>query len=249
MSPMSDRRLIVIDPGHFHAALIQKQTYPQLSSEAHVYAPLGSDLLDHLTRIARFNARPDDPTQWRLEVHAGPDFLDRIRCEPAGGITVISGRNRGKIEKIAAAVEAGLHVIADKPAIIRREDLPQLEAALGVAEAKRLILLDIMAGRHDAIARLIRRLRGDAEVFGEPAPGSRDEPGIVLGNVHHLLKTVAGVPTCARPGISTSTNRAKGWPTPARISSTGRTRRCFPARLSITAGISTSTRRADGRPR
>src|SRR5205807_1803257 len=37
-------------------------------------------------------------------------------------------------------------------------------------------------------------LRGDPDVFGEPAPGSRDEPGTVLGNVHHLLKTVAGVP-------------------------------------------------------
>jgi hypothetical protein len=30
-------------------------------------------------------------------------------------------------------VEAGLHVLANKPAIIRREDLPRLEAVLGLA--------------------------------------------------------------------------------------------------------------------
>jgi predicted dehydrogenase len=191
---MSDRRLIVVDPGHFHAALVQKQNYPQLSPAAHVYAPLGPDLVDYLARIARFNARPEQPTQWRLEVHAGPDFLDRMRREPAGGIAVIAGRNRGKIEKIAAAVEAGLHVIADKPVIIRREDLPRLEAVLEAAEAKGLVVLDMMAGRHDAIARLIQWLRGDAEVFGEPVSGTPDQPGVRLANTHQLLKTVAGVP-------------------------------------------------------
>src|SRR4051812_50084514 len=98
MSPMSDRRLIVIDPGHFHAALIQKQTYPQLSSEAHVYAPLGSDLLDHLTRIARFNARPDNPTQWRLGERAGPGFLDRGGGGPAGGGARTSARPPGQAQ-------------------------------------------------------------------------------------------------------------------------------------------------------
>jgi len=32
--------LIVADPGHFHAALVQKEMYPSLSPEVHVYAPL-----------------------------------------------------------------------------------------------------------------------------------------------------------------------------------------------------------------
>ena len=32
-------RLITLNPGHFHAALIQKSMYPQLSPIFHVYAP------------------------------------------------------------------------------------------------------------------------------------------------------------------------------------------------------------------
>jgi hypothetical protein len=75
---MPDVSLIVADPGHFHAALVQKEMYPNLSPEVHVYAPLGPDLADYLTRIARFNTRKEQPTHWKLEVHAGPDFLERM---------------------------------------------------------------------------------------------------------------------------------------------------------------------------
>jgi hypothetical protein len=63
-------RLIVVDPGHFHAALVQKEMYPALSPRVQVYAPLGPDLVDYLTRIARFNQRPDEPTSWEIELHA-----------------------------------------------------------------------------------------------------------------------------------------------------------------------------------
>ena len=106
---MPDTSLVVIDPGHFHATLVQQQMYPGLSPLARVHAPLGPDLIDYLSRIARYNRRADAPTDWRLDVHAGPDFLDRMRDEPRGGIAVFSGRNRGKIERIIAALEAGLH--------------------------------------------------------------------------------------------------------------------------------------------
>ena len=41
-------------------------------------------------------------------------------------IAIFSGRNRGKIERITAALEAGLHVLADKPAIIEPTELPRL---------------------------------------------------------------------------------------------------------------------------
>src|SRR5437870_5397555 len=109
---MPEPRLIIVDPGHFHAALVQKEMYANLSAEAHVYAPLGPDLIDYLGRIARFNARPDQPTGWRLAVHAAPDFQARLSHEPHGGVAVIAGRNGPKLERIAAAVEARLHVIA-----------------------------------------------------------------------------------------------------------------------------------------
>ncbi|HEX5321086.1 MAG TPA: hypothetical protein VFW46_18130, partial [Stellaceae bacterium] len=124
---MQARRLVIVDPGHFHAALVQKEMYAGLLPQVHVYAPVGLDLADYLTRIARFNTRPDTPTRWSFGIQAGPEFRDRLREEPPGGIAVLSGRNRGKIGLIAAAIEAGLHVLADKPVIIRRADLPLLE--------------------------------------------------------------------------------------------------------------------------
>jgi hypothetical protein len=64
-------RLITLDPGHFHAALIQKRMYPDVANKVDVYAPLGPDLTEHLNRVARFNTRSDDPTSWQIEVHTG----------------------------------------------------------------------------------------------------------------------------------------------------------------------------------
>ncbi|HEX3862321.1 MAG TPA: putative oxidoreductase C-terminal domain-containing protein [Stellaceae bacterium] len=191
---MAARRLIVIDPGHFHAALVQKEMYATLDPRARIYAPLGPELLDYLGRIARFNHDPQHPTRWEVEVQASPDFLDRIADEPPSGIAVLSGRNRGKVDRIAAAVAAGLHVLADKPAIIRREDLPRFETALNIAERRGLVIADMMTGRENVMSQLIVMLRREAAVFGEPVAGSRDEPGVALSGVHHLLKVVSGVP-------------------------------------------------------
>ena len=43
-------RLLTVDPGHFHAALVQKIMYPQVSPDVHVYAPEGPDVLQHLNQ-------------------------------------------------------------------------------------------------------------------------------------------------------------------------------------------------------
>jgi predicted dehydrogenase len=125
-------------------------------------------------------------TDRRLDVHADPDFLDRIRNEPPGGVAIFfSGRsNRAKIERILAAPDAGLHVLADKPAIIEPADLPRLDAALVSAQERRLVLADMMTGRHNTILRLLQALRSDPNVFGDPVPGTRDEPGVLLSGVH-----------------------------------------------------------------
>ena len=191
---MPETSLVVVDPGHFHAALVQQQMYPELAPVVQVYAPLGPDLIDYLSRIARYNRQPQAATDWRLDVHAGPDFLDRIRDEPSGGVAIFSGRNRGKIDRIIVALEAGLHVLADKPAIIEPADLPRLEAALTMANEQQLLLTDMMTGRHNTLVRLLRVLRCDPEVFGDPVPGTRDEPGVLLSGVHYLRKVVTGLP-------------------------------------------------------
>jgi predicted dehydrogenase len=191
---MPDRRLVIVDPGHFHAALVQKEMYPGLLPEVHVYAPVGLDLADYLTRIARFNTRPDNPTAWTFAIHAGPDYLTRLGGEEPGGICVLSGRNRNKIALIEAAIGAGLHVLADKPVIIRRADLPRLERVAETAEAKGLVLADMMGGRAEVVGALLRLLHDDPAVFGDQLSGSPETPAVEMTSVHHLMKQVAGVP-------------------------------------------------------
>src|ERR1051325_8891104 len=157
---MPDTCLVVVDPGHFHATLVQQEMYPGLSPLVRVHAPLGSDLIDYCHRIPRYNRASRAATDWWLDVHAGPDFLDRMRDEPPGGVAIFSGRNCGKIERIIAALDTGLHVLADKPAIIEPADLARLEAALALAQERRLMLADMMTGRQNKLVRLLRAPRG-----------------------------------------------------------------------------------------
>ncbi|MCC6419309.1 MAG: oxidoreductase [Gemmataceae bacterium] len=191
---MSEVRLITLDPGHFHAALVQKEMYPGVARRAHVYGPFGPDLLAHLGRVAGFNTRRERPTDWELEVHAGPDFAERALAERPGNVVVLSGRNRDKIAYVLAAVRAGLNVLADKPWVIRAEDLPRLEDALNTAEAGGLVAYDIMTERFEITSILQRELVNDAATFGALVPGTEEEPGVFMESVHFLMKTVAGVP-------------------------------------------------------
>jgi predicted dehydrogenase len=161
--------------------------YAEVSAEVHVYAPVGQDLVDHLGRIVRFNLRPENPTCWEVEVHAGPDSLERLVRERPGNVVVLSGRNRGKIDYLLAAIGAGLNVLADKPWIIETADFHKLEAALNAAEARGLVAYDIMTERYEITSILQRELVRDPEILGAPAE-------VFMESVHHLAKTVAGVP-------------------------------------------------------
>ena len=101
-------RFMTLDPGHFHASLVQKEMYPGVvSPRVDVYAPVGTDLVEHLGRITAFNTRKDSPTSWQLEIHTGPDFFERMLKEHPGNAVVLSGRNQGKIDRIAASVPGG----------------------------------------------------------------------------------------------------------------------------------------------
>jgi len=187
-------RLMTLDPGHFHAALVQKEMYPDVDPTVHVYAPLGADLLGHLSRIAGFNGRAEHPTVWQLEVHAGPDSLQRMLYARPGTVVVLSGRNRTKIAAIEAAVGAGLHVLADKPWLIEKDNLPKLAGVLDSATSASLIAYDIMTERYEITSILQRELVNEPTVFGSAVPGSESEPGVFMESVHYLLKLVAGVP-------------------------------------------------------
>ena len=154
---MSDVRLMTVDPGHFHAALVQKEMYPGVAARVDVYAPLGPDLYEHLKRIDAFNRRAASPTTWTVDVHASPDAFDRMLRDRPGNVVVFSGRNGSKIDRIAASVKAGLHVLADKPWILKSADLDKLEG-------------DPRRGR----SRRRRRLRHhDRALRGHVAPAAR----------------------------------------------------------------------------
>src|SRR5438445_9021313 len=155
---MPEIRFMTLDPGHFHAALVQKEMYPGVSRKVDVYASLGTDLIDHLARVSRFNTRKENPTAWELEVHTGPDFLERMCRERPGNAVVVSGRNRGKIGRIQASLDAGLHALVDKPWILEAPDLPKLERALTTAEERGLVALDIMTERFEVTTQLQREL-------------------------------------------------------------------------------------------
>jgi predicted dehydrogenase len=187
-------RLIVVDPGHFHAALVQKEMYPWLAGQVAVYAPLGPDVLDYLNRIAQFNSRRENPTSWEIELHTGPDFFERMLRERPGNVVVLTGRNRPKIERVRASVEAGLNVLADKPWIISPVDMPALVHVLNEAGEKGLVAYDIMTERYEITSILQRELVNDEAVFGRLAQGSETEPAISARSIHHLMKTVAGTP-------------------------------------------------------
>jgi predicted dehydrogenase len=193
-APMADIRFITLDPGHFHAALVQKEMYPGVASQVHVYAPVGSDLVDHLARVAGFNRRKDQPTAWELEVHASPDFLERMLREHPGNAVVISGRNRGKIDRLQASLDAGLHALVDKPWILEASDLTKLERALSTAEERTLVALDIMTERFEVTSQLQRELVNDLATFGKLLPGSEADPAVYMESIHYLKKIVAGAP-------------------------------------------------------
>ena len=188
------RRLIMLDPGHFHAAQLHNTMLPGILDETHVYAPLGPDVTAYMNTVARYNARPDNPTRWSLLVYAGPDYLERMLREPPGNVVMLSGRNMKKMDYIIASVRGGQNVLADKPWIIESRDLPKLETALRVAREKNVIVYDAMTQRCDVAYQLQRDLVSDRSLFGDPDPGTPGNPAVRMTNKHALLKMTDGVP-------------------------------------------------------
>jgi predicted dehydrogenase len=198
--------LITLDPGHFHAALVQKFMLPGVDPEVAVFAPEGDDVVQHLKRIEGFNSRAENPTSWVEMVYTGPDYLEKALFSALGGnsfpsasekaarrhVIVISGNNARKAEYITRAVERGINVLADKPMVIRPEELPALEAAFETAKQKGVLLYDIMTERFEITTILQRELSRHADLFGALDRGSPGEPSISKISVHNFSKVVAG---------------------------------------------------------
>jgi predicted dehydrogenase len=187
-------QLMTVDPGHFHAALVQKIMYDQVSPEVHVYAPEGPDYLQHLNRIKVYNERAVNPTSWNEIVYTGPDFFEKMLEERLGNVVVLSGNNKKKAEYITKSVNAGLNVFVDKPMIISPDDFPKLEEAFHIAKEKGILIYDIMTERYEVTTILQKLLSQKEEIFGTLTNGTMEEPAVSKVSVHNFLKLVSGAP-------------------------------------------------------
>lgn len=187
-------KIMTVDPGHFHAALVQKTMYDQVSPDVNVYAPEGTDLQQHLGRINSYNTRATDPTKWNEIVYTGADFFEKMISDKPGNVVVLSGNNRKKSDYILKSVQAGLNVLADKPMVISPEDFQKLEEAFKIASEKNVLLYDIMTERYEITTILQKELSQKEEIFGRLQEGSEKDPAVSKISIHHFSKIVSGSP-------------------------------------------------------
>ena len=185
-------QFITVDPGHFHAALVQKSMYPQVDSTVHVYAPEGNDVDLHLSRIESFNSRENNPTSWNEEVYLGDDFFEKMISEKTGNVVVLSGNNQKKTEYISQCIDNDLNVLADKPMVINSDDFEKLKSAFDLAKQKNLLLYDVMTERYEITTILQKEISAIPGIFGSLQEGTAEEPAITKESVHHLFKYVSG---------------------------------------------------------
>ncbi len=199
MLPAIDRvgaqhRLMVADPGHFHAALVQKMSHPGIDRSVYVYAEKEADLADYLAKIQDYNNRSETPASWKEEVYTGSDFLEKMLADKSGDIVVLAGNNRKKIRYIEESVRAGLNVLADKPMVIDDKGFDVLKEVFSISQKKGIVLYDIMTARYNIVNILQRELSLIPAIFGELEKGTPENPAVVSESKHHFFKNVSGKP-------------------------------------------------------
>lgn len=187
-------KLLTLDPGHFHAALVQMYMYNEVDPTVHVYAPEGDDVKMHLDRINIYNTRSERPTTWDEQLYMGGDFLQKMIEEQKGNVVVLAGNNGKKTGYVKAAVDAGINVLSDKPMAIDQKRFKLLEQTLDEAAEKGVMVYDIMTERSEINNELQRVLVAMPELFGELQKGTPEDPAITKESVHHFFKYVSGQP-------------------------------------------------------
>lgn len=184
--------LMTADPGHFHAALVQKVMYPAVNPKVYVFAPDGPEVQDHLNRIEGFNLRENDPTSWETVVYTGDDFFEKMIDQKPGNVLVLAGNNQKKTEYILEAIRNDIHVYSDKPMAINTDDFELLKEAFVLAEHKGLLLYDVMTERFEITSMMQKEMSLIPEIFGQLEEGTPDNPAVVKESVHHFFKYVSG---------------------------------------------------------
>lgn len=185
-------KLVTLDPGHFHAALVQKTMLPDVDATVYVYAPKSDDVQLHLDKIKGYNERKDDPTHWNEQVYLGNDFFNKMIAEKKGNVVVMAGNNQKKTEYIKRSIDAGFNVLGDKPMAIDKAHFDMLRQAFTNAAKKKLTLYDIMTERYEITNNLQREFSMLPEVFGTLKKGTPAKPAVEMESVHFFYKYVSG---------------------------------------------------------
>jgi predicted dehydrogenase len=181
--------LIILNPGHFHAALTLRESHPLIDDDIHVFAEDGPDVDNFVRLVHAFNDRPVNPTRWTLYVYRGADYLEKLLVRRPGEVVIIAGRNNEKLPLINLLHEQGFSVLGDKPWLIESGQVGLLREVTAAAP----LAMDIMTERHEVANRLQKALMQQAGVFGELRVDG-DQPAIAIRSVHHLYKMVNGRP-------------------------------------------------------
>ena len=186
--------VLVLNPGHFHAALTLRRSHPRLSDDVYVYAEDGADVDTFLRMVESFNRRAQAPTHWNLHVYRGADFIDRLRAERRGDVVIMAGKNQDRMVTIHLLHGDGFLVLGDKPWLIVPDQLGSLRKVMAGAP----LAMDIMTERYEIANRVQQALAARPEIFGRfRVEGS--EVAIDIQSVHHLYKVVNQRPLVRPP--------------------------------------------------
>ncbi len=183
--------LLILNPGHFHAALVLREHHSSLSDDIYVYSPPGPELDRFLEIVESFNNRETNPTRWRINVYRGEDSLEELLKRKKGEIAVLAGKNNTKMEFIDILNSAGLTILADKPWVTTEAALPFLRA---VMSPDRPLAADIMTERYEVATLLQKEFLEAQAVFGQIRIETDGSPSVFKECVHHLYKIVNNAP-------------------------------------------------------
>lgn len=190
-------KLVILDPGHFHAALMQKEHIAGVDETVEVFAPDGPDVYNYFSLIESYNTREKDATAWKMRNYIGADYLRQMLEHREGNLVILAGNNQRKSEYITGSINAKMDVLCDKPMVINERGYQGLKSAFLVAEKNGNLIYDIMTSRcewYNAIISLLLQ----SSFLGELERGTNEHPAISLHSTHYFFKKVSGI-TLVRP--------------------------------------------------
>ena len=187
-------KLVVLNPGHFHADLLQKTSNGKINDSVYVYAPKGTELTQHIQRIESYNHRAENPTSWKESIYSRNDFFQKMLSEKKGNVVVLAGNNQKKADYINQSVSSGFNVLSDKPMAINKDQFEWLEKSFDAAREKDVLLYDMMTERYDILNIVERAFIRNKDLFGEIQNGTAEKPAVFVESVHHFYKNVSGNP-------------------------------------------------------